>query len=349
MRCNADQLLNQLAQTTPAVFLVYGDEQMLVEETADQIRQQLKQRGVTERQVWHVEGRFDWSQIRWREQSMSLFDNQRLIEIRLPSGAPGKDGGEIFRQFAAEPPEDTFLLIISGKIDNRSQKSKWFTALDGLGLTIPIWPVDVAQLPNWIRQRLKQKNMTIAPETAALMAERVEGNLFAAAQEIEKLTLLCPDGQVTEDIVLASVADNARFQAFGLMDTAISGQAAKIPRMVQQIRAEGTEILALFSAVSWSLHRLVTMAIQLEQGQQLDFIFRAQKPPVWDKAKPMMSKALQRHSALRWQQFLLQLADVDQAAKGQSQSCPWTLLETLCMNVAGIDHYLGEEKHIGYH
>lgn len=349
MRCNAEQLSAQFDQSTPPVFLVYGDEQMLLEEAADTIRQQLRQRGVTERQVWHVEGRFDWSQIRWQEQTLSLFDNQRLIEIRLPSGSPGKEGGEVFRQFADDRPEDTFLLIISGKIDNRSQKSKWFTALDNIGVTVPIWPVDVSQLPRFIKQRLQQKKLTITTEGASLMAERVEGNLFAAIQEIDKLALLCPDGQVTEQIILDSVADNARFQAFGLMDTALLGQADKIPRMVQHIRAEGIEILALFSAVSWSVHRLVTMAIQLEQGQQLDQVFRAQKPPIWDKAKPMMSAALQRHSAQRWQQFLLQLADIDQAAKGYLKTCPWQLLETLCLNVAGIDRYLGEEKQIGYH
>jgi len=348
MRCNIEQLATQLQQSSVPVFFLFGEELMLLEETADQIRQHLKQQGITDRKVWHVEGRFDWSQIKWHEQTMSLFDEQKLVEIRLPSGSPGKEGGEVLRQFVNNPPEDTTLLIISGKVDSRSQKSKWFTELDKIGLTVPVWPVDINQLPRWISQRGKQRGLTIAQQTAILIAERVEGNLFAAAQEIEKLSLLCSDGNVTEQIVLDSVADNAKFQAFGLMDTVMQGQTDKILRMINQIKAEGSDILAIFSAVSWSLHRLVNMSVQLDQGQQLEQVFRAQKPPVWDKAKPMTRQALQRHSASRWQRFLIQLADIDQAAKGNSAADPWSLLETLCLNVAGIDDYLGEEKQFGH-
>ena len=349
MRVNAEQLEAQLQKGLLPVYLIFGDEQMLVEESADLVRQQARQLGANERQVWHVEGRFDWSQIQWQEQTMSLFDSQRLLEIRLPSGSPGKDGGEALRRFVENPPQDTTLLIISGKIDNRSQKSKWFTELDRVGSTTPIWPVDIAHLPRWISQRLKQHNLTASASVAALIAERVEGNLFAAAQEIEKLVLLCPDRQVTEEIVLASVADNARFQAFGLMDTVFKGEAAKVPRMISQLRAEGNDILAIFSAVSWSLHRMVDMASELNQGANIEQVFKAQKPPIWDKAKPIMRQALARHEARRWQQFLQQMAQIDQAAKGSLANCPWTLLETLCLNVAGINcHSEHQGKGIGY-
>jgi DNA polymerase-3 subunit delta len=349
MRVNAEQLAAQLQKGLLPVYLVFGDEQMLVEESADQVRQQARQLGANERQVWHVEGRFDWSQIQWQEQTMSLFDSQRLLEVRLPSGSPGKEGGEAFRRFVDNPPQDTTLLIISGKIDSRSQKSKWFTELDKAGATIPVWPVDITNLPRWITQRLKQRSLTSSPAVSSLIAERVEGNLFAAAQEIEKLVLLCPDGQVNEETVLASVADNARFQAFGLMDTVFKGQAAKIPRMINQLKSEGNDILAIFSAVSWSLHRMVDMAFELNQGAQIEQVFRAQKPPVWDKAKPIMRQALERHEAKRWQQFLQQMAEIDQAAKGTVAKCPWTLLESLCLNVAGVNlHSQHQGNGIGY-
>jgi len=349
MRVNAEQLAAQLQKALLPVYLIFGDEQMLVEESADLVRQHARQLGANERQVWHVEGRFDWSQIQWQEQTMSLFDSQRLLEIRLPSGSPGKDGGEALRRFVDNPPQDTTLLIISGKIDNRSQKSKWFTELDKVGITTPIWPVDITHLPHWISQRLKQHKLTASTSVAALIAERVEGNLFAAAQEIEKLVLLCLYGQVTEEIVLASVADNARFQAFGLMDTVFKGEAAKVPRMISQLRAEGNDILAIFSAVSWSLHRMVDMASELSQGANIEQVFKAQKPPIWDKAKPIMRQALARHEASRWQQFLQQMAQIDQAAKGSLPVCPWTLLETLCLNVAGVNcHSEHQGKGIGY-
>jgi DNA polymerase-3 subunit delta len=280
---------------------------------------------------------------------MSLFDSQRLLEIRLPSGSPGKEGGEALRRFVEQPPVDTTLLIISGKIDKRSQKSKWFTELDRVGATIPVWPVDVAHLPRWITQRMQQRGLQGKPAIASLIAERIEGNLFAAAQEIEKLVLLCPDGQVSEELVLASVADNARFQAFGLMDIVFMGQAAKIPRVISSLKAEGLDILSVFSAVSWSLHRMVDMATQLEYGANIEQVFSAQKPPVWDKAKPIMRQALARHEAKQWQYFLRQMAEIDQAAKGRLQQCPWALLELLCLNVAGVKlHSHNEELAVGY-
>lgn len=337
MRIRDNQLATHLQHDLLPIYLVFGDEPFLVEETVDLIRKRIRQTGVEERQVWHVEGRFKWSDIQWQEQSMSLFSSQRLIEIRLPSGAPGKEGGEAFRHYAANIPADTTLLIISGKIDARSQKSKWFSELDRVGVNTPIWPVDMANLPRWIAQRMQQRGLKASSNCANMIAERVEGNLFAAAQEIDKLQLLCPDGEVTEQLVLDSVADNARFQAFGLMDAVMAGQAHKIPRMINRLRSEGMDILSVFSAVSWSLHRMVDMAIQRDQGARIEQVFSSQKPPVWDKAKPMMQQTLQRHNVQQWQQFLVQMAHIDQAAKGSLKRCPWELMEYLCMHVAGVE------------
>ena len=337
MRLKPEQIAGHCQQGLLPVYLVFGDEQMLVEECSDVIRQQARQNGANDRQVWHVEGQFNWSELQWQEQTMSLFASQRLLEIRLPSGAPGKDGGEALRKYAANPPPDTTLLIISGKIDTRSQKSKWFSELDRIGATIPIWSVDIANLPRWITQRMQQRGLRASHTVASLIAERVEGNLFAAGQEIDKLQLLCPDGEVDEQTVLDSVADNARFESFGLMDSVFAGQTTKIPRMITRLRAEGLDILAVFSAVSWALHRTIDMAIQIEQGQRIEQVLASQKPPIWDKHKPVMRQALMRHTKTQWQGFLQQMANIDQATKGSLQACPWLLLETLCMQVAGIE------------
>ncbi len=336
MRLKAEQLESALQQSLHPVYLVHGDEQLLIEEAADKIRQRVRQAGANDREVWHVEGRFDWSQIKWQEQSLSLFASQRLIEIRMPTGSPGKDGGEALRQFTDNPPQDTTVLIISGKIDNRSQKAKWFTELDQLGATIQIWPVDNTQLPRWILQRMRERGLQADLTLATLIAERVEGNLFAAAQDIDKLSLLSLNGELSEAMVLEAIADNARFDAFGLMDTVLSGQAVKIPRIIERLRAEGIEILAILSAVGWSLRRVVDMSIQLQQGQSVERVIAAQKPPVWDKHKVMIRDSLQRYDSQRWQQFLSQMAEIDQAAKGMTKSCPWQLLQRLCLQAAGI-------------
>lgn len=337
MRLKAEQLDSALQQGLQPVYLVHGDEALLVEETADKIRQAARQAGANDREVWHAEGRFDWSQIQWQEQSLSLFASQRLIEIRLPSGSPGKEGGEALRRFTAEPPADTTLLIISGKIDNRSQKAKWFSELDKLGVTLPVWPVDASHLPRWLMQRMQQKGLKPHQGIAAIIAERVEGNLFAAAQEVDKLVLLQGDEPLTPELVLQSVADNARFQAFGLMDTVMAGQSSRIPRIIGSLHAEGVDILAVFSAVSWTLRRLVDMSVRLQQGEALERVFASQKPPVWDSKKTMTRAALERHHSQRWQQFLSQMADIDQAAKGYNGSDPWRLLEQLCLQASGVN------------
>ena len=349
MRFNADQLTEQLTKGLLPIYLVFGDEAMLVEESSGLIRQKAREEGATERQVWHVEGRFDWSQVQWQEQTMSLFDNKRLLEVRLPSGSPGKEGGAALRQFVDNPPEDTTLLIISGKIDKKSQSSKWFTELERVGAAVAVWPIELSNLPGWIKQRMQHRGLQFNPAIPALIAERVEGNLYAAAQEIEKLVLQCPDSQVSEELVLASVADNARFQAFGLRETVFMGQAAKIPRVLLSLKGEGIEMLSVFSAVSWSLHRMVDMSIQLEQGANIEQVFSAKKTRVWPKSQSMIRKALAKHNARQWKQFLCQMSEVDQAAKGSLQQCPWALLEVLCLNVAGVSlHGQNKEFRLGY-
>lgn len=336
MRVKAEQLNSQLQHSLPVISVVFGDEALLVEETADQIRQQARAHGVSERQVWHADARFDWSKLRFADDSLSLFASQKLIEIRLPSGAPGKEGGEFLRQFAEQPVTDTFLLLITGKLTPQQQKSKWFSALENAGISIPVWPVGIEMLPRWIQQRMRQKGLQSTPSVANLLAERTEGNLFAAAQEIDKLVLLSPDGHVDEQLLIDSVADSARFEAFSLMDAVYTGQSAKIPRMLRMLQAEGNDVLAVFSAVSWSLHRMIDMAVQLENGAQAAQVFASQKPPVWDKARPLIQSGLRRHSAAEWRAFLPQMAAIDRAAKGGGYDNAWRMLTTLCLQVAGV-------------
>ncbi|EMR13040.1 DNA polymerase III subunit delta [Methylophaga lonarensis MPL] len=335
MRLKSEQLAQQLQQQLLPVYLIHGDEPLLVEEAADVVRSALRQHQA-ERQVWHVEGRFDWTQIPWQAQSMSLFASRRLLEIRLPSGSPGKEGSELLRNFASQPAEDTTVLIISGKIAPAQQKAKWYSELERIGATVMIWPVTLDRLPAWIRQRAAQRGVSFNADISAVIAERVEGNLFAAAQEVDKLALLADNGHVEDQMVLASVADNARFEAFGLMDQIYAGQIDRIPRTIRTLQAEGVEILSVFSAVSWSVQRCVDMALQLQQGRPLQQIFASQKPPVWEKSQAMIRRALMRHQPQQWLMFLQQLSLVDQAAKGGLSVSPWQLLEALCLQLAGV-------------
>lgn len=335
MRLKPEQLAQHLQQQVLPVYLIHGDEPLLVEEAADVVRTALRQHQA-ERLVWHVEGRFDWTQIPWQPQSMSLFASRRLLEIRLPSGSPGKEGSELLRRFAADPADDTTVLIVSGKIAAAQQKAKWYTELERVGATLMNWPVTLDRLPAWIRQRAAQRGITLNADISAMIAERVDGNLFAAAQEIDKLALLADNGYVEDDIVLASVANNARFEAFGLMDQIYAGHIDRIPRTLRTLRAEGVEILSVFSAVSWSVQRCVDMALQLEQGRPIQQIFASQKPPVWEKSQAMIRQTLIRHRPQQWLRFLQQLSVVDQAAKGGIAISAWQLLESLCLQLAGV-------------
>jgi len=346
VRVKVEQLAGYLQRDILSpVYFIFGDEPLLLEETGDLVRQYAREQGVSDRQVMHVDARFNWAELSWQEQEMSLFSTQRLIELRLPSGKPGVEGGKALRAYAANPPADTSLLIISGKVDNRSQKSKWFTELDRIGVTVPVWPIDLAHLPNWISQRLQQRGLQASRQVANLLAERVEGNLYAAAQEVEKFALICPGGEVTEQQVIESIADNSRFGAFGLVDAVLEGRIAKLPRILAHLKAEEPNVLAVFSAVSWSLHRIIDVAIKVDEGMRLEQAFSQQKVQPWQQ--PVIRQALTRHNRQQWQDFLQQMSQIDQAAKGVLSLCPWELLEKLCMQVAGCPGLKSEEKRVG--
>ncbi|MDX1572840.1 MAG: DNA polymerase III subunit delta [Methylophaga sp.] len=337
MRLRPEQLAQQLQSELSPVFVISGDEALLVEEAADQVRAAARQQGFIERDVWHADGRFDWQQIAKADANLSLFASKKLIEIRLPGAAPGKEGGEWFRQFAEQASPDSMLLLISGKLDGKQQKAKWYQALDKAGITVPVWPIELEHLPRWIQQRLQTRHLQASPAVAALLAQRLEGNLFAAAQEIDKLALLSSDGHVDEQLVLDSVADSARFEAFGLIDVVQQGEAAKIPRVLAGLRAEGVEVMAVFSAVSWSVQRLADMAQQLASGKSSQQVFSQMRPPVWDNNRSKTLQAIKRHPPRRWLMFVSQLAEIDKAAKGYPDSDnAWRLLERLCLQMAAV-------------
>ena len=228
MKLSPAQLGKHLQGTLAPIYVVCGDEHLLCQEACDAIRAATRAQGFSERQVFHVETGFDWGQLIEAGASLSLFAEKRLIELRIPNGKPGDKGAAALLDYLARPAEDTVLLISLPKLDGSTQKTKWAKALiDGKDVQfLQIWPVDAAQLPQWIRQRLAQAGLSADQEAVELIAARVEGNLLAAAQEIEKLKLLADAGQISADTVQAAVADSARYDVFGLIDAALHGQAA---------------------------------------------------------------------------------------------------------------------------
>lgn len=337
MKLNPAQLAKHLQGSLAPVYVVSGDEPLLCQEACDAIRAACRQRDFSERQVFNAEANFDWGLLLEAGASLSLFAEKRLLELRLPSGKPGDKGAAALQEYLQRPPEDTVLLVTLPKLDGATQKTKWAKALiDGEAAQfIQIWPVDVHQLPQWIRQRLSQAGLAASQDAVDLIAARVEGNLLAAAQEIEKLKLLADGNQLDAATVQAAVADSARFDVFGLIDAALAGEAAHSLRMLEGLRGEGVEPPVILWALAREIRQLAGIAQQFGQGVPLDKAFAQCRPPVWDKRRPLLTRTLQRHSGNRWNQLLQDAQLIDAQIKGQAQGDAWNGLARLALLLAG--------------
>ncbi|MFJ4145034.1 DNA polymerase III subunit delta [Pseudomonas sp. NPDC089734] len=337
MKLAPAQLNKHLQGTLAPVYVISGDDPLLCQEAADAIRTAARQQGFDERQVFSADASFDWGTLLLAGASMSLFAERRLLELRLPSGKPGDKGAAALMEYCANPAEDTLLLISLPKLDGSAQKTKWGKALVEGAQTqfLQIWPVDIGQLPQWIRQRLSQAGLAATQDAVELIAARVEGNLLAAAQEIEKLKLMAEDGQITVETVQAAVADSARFDVFGLTDAILNGEAAHALRILEGLRGEGVETPVILWALTRELRVLANLSLQYSQGIPLEKVFSSARPPIWDKRKPLMSKALQRYPAKRWSQLLMDAQRIDAQIKGQAAGSPWSSLSRLTLLMAG--------------
>lgn len=337
MKLTPAQLPKHLQGNLAPVYVISGDDPLLCQEAADAVRLAARQQGFDERQVFSADANFDWGTLLQAGASLSLFAQKRVLELRLPSGKPGDKGAAALIEYCARPADDTLLLISLPKLDGSAQKTKWGKALiEGQQVQfVQIWPVDTQQLPQWINQRLAQAGLSAQRDAVELISARVEGNLLAAAQEIEKLKLLADGNTITVETVQAAVADSARFDVFGLVDAILNGEAAHALRMLEGLRGEGVEPPVILWALARELRVLAGLAQQFAQGVPLDKAFSQARPPVWDKRKPLMSKALQRYSAQRWAQLLQDAQRIDAQIKGQAQGSPWVSLSRLSLLMAG--------------
>ncbi|WXL26662.1 DNA polymerase III subunit delta [Ectopseudomonas mendocina] len=337
MKLNPTQLNKHLQGNLSPVYVISGDEPLLCQEATDAVRNAARQQGYSERQVFNADNSFDWGNLLQAGASLSLFAEKRILELRIPNGKPGDKGAAALLEYLARPAEDTVLLISLPKLDGSTQKTKWAKALiDGQDSQfVQIWPVEVAQLPQWIRQRLASAGLNATAEAVDMIAVRVEGNLLAAAQEIEKLKLLAEGTQVDVDTVQAAVADSARFDVFGLIDAALNGEAAHALRILEGLRGEGVEPPVILWALAREIRLLAGIAQQFAQGIPLEKAFSSARPPVWDKRRPLVSKALQRLSAARWSALLQDAQHIDAQIKGQAPGDPWSGLSMLTLNLCG--------------
>ncbi len=338
MKLNAAQLQRQLRDGLAPVYVVSGDDPLLCGESADLIRQACRDAGSEERLVFHIDRSFDWGQVREAGNSLSLFAQQRLIELRIPGGKPGDEGIRVLLDWLEAPAPDTTLLISLPKLDSSAQRTKWAKTLmeHGNSRFVQVWPVDAHQLPNWMRDRLAAAGLHATPEALDLLTVRVEGNLLAAAQEIEKLKLFCDGGQLDLETVQQAVADSARFDVFSLSDALLQGNAQHALRILQGLRGEGVEAPVILWAVSREVRSLYSMALEQARGIPLDRIFANQRPPIWDKRKPLLSRALERHPPRVWAELLRLAQQADEQIKGQAEGSEWDTLARILVRAAGV-------------
>lgn len=339
MQIKPEQLNGHLAKGLAPIYFVSGDEPLLVQEACDVIRTAARQTGCTEREVHHVEGGFDWQGFLQSGDAMSLFSDRKLIELRLPTGKPGDKGSKALQAYAERPSEDNVLLIISGKLEGSARNSKWYKSLDRAGAMVTIWPMDLRQLPGWVMRRMKEKSLQPSQDAVSLLVERVEGNLLACAQEIEKLVLLHGTGAVDIEAVAASVADSSRFDIYKLVDGALQGDAIRTSRIIHGLKGEGIEPVLVLWALSREIRAMQSMAFELYQGANVGQVLA--KKRVWDNRKALVQAGLKRHSLPQWQSMLRRCAEVDATIKGVRAGNVWDELLLLSLWLGGTRLFPG--------
>ena len=330
-----EALKEQLARgAAPApLYVVFGDEALLALEAADAIRTAARAAGYDEREVLTVEGgHFDWSRLHDATSSVSLFASLKLLEIRIPGGKPGAEGGEALQQLAANPPQDTVTLLQLPKLDKTQQKAKWFAALEKHAVLVEARPVGRNELPAWISRRLKAQGQQIGSEAASFFADRVEGNLLAARQEIDKLALLYPKGELGLDAIREAVANVARFDVFHLSESWLAGDTARAMRMLDGLEAEGEAPVLVLWSFTEDVRMLIKLGRGLKDGRQVRDM--AGELRLWGDKQRLAAPAVQRIGARRLTEALAECARIDRQIKGVEPGEAWHSLKRLAASLA---------------
>jgi DNA polymerase-3 subunit delta len=338
------QLQAHLQKGLRSLYTLHGDEALLVQEAADTIRAAARQQGYTERSVHVVTGaHFDWSEVLAASGSMSLFADRQILEIRLPTGKPGKEGSPVIQQLAqsAEGNDSTLTLFVLPRLDSATKKGAWFGALEQFGVSLQIDSLDRAQLPQWIAQRLKLQNQSVASgqdgqNCLQFFADRVEGNLLAAHQEIQKLALLYPAGELTQAQVESAVSNVARFDVFKLSEAVLAGQVARVQRMLDGLQAEGEAAVLVHYTLAEDIRALKRVKDAMAEGRPLPMALREQR--IWGAREKLFERVLPKLSTARLAQLLKNAHQVDGIVKGLKvadwPTDPWQALQRLALRVS---------------
>lgn len=328
MRLNPDQLPGALARGLAGAYLVSGDEPLLVGESADSIRSAARAAGFADRRVFFIDRSFAWDELHHESQSLSLFSERRLFELRMPSGKPDK-GALQLAELVTRPPPDVFCLVVTGKLDKKTCESPWVRAFERLGVWVPIWPVATAALPDWLQRRAQRSNLMIEPMAAQMIVDRVEGNLLAAHQDLEKLSLLSNGAPISTELVLQAVGDSARYNVFQLAEAAAAGDAERALHILWGLKSEGVEP----TLILWALVRELRGLWQARERLRLRSNGRGSG---WNQASTPSARALSRLGKLPLAELIIRASQTDRTLKGLAAGDPWTALTGLTASTAGV-------------
>ncbi len=333
MQINPEQLFSRLDQGIPPLIWVSGDETLLVQECLDNIRQRARDQGYTEREVIDTHAHFNWGTLFESANNLSLFADRKIIDLRLHSTKIDNDARKALQDYAANPGEDNLLLITSHKLEKAALSAKWFKAVESCGLFVQIWPINARQLPGWIAQRLQRHGLSADRDSIDILCQRVEGNLLAAAQEIDKLAVLAgSEGRITAAIVARAVADNARFNVFSLIDAALAGHSAKALSILNHLQSEGEDALKMLFFITKETRTLLRMRGRVQRGENVNGVMQAER--VWKNRMDVVGHALRNHTVSSLEQSLLHAVKIDQSVKGLRDDNPWDELADLVLALA---------------
>jgi DNA polymerase-3 subunit delta len=333
MELRLNQLAAHLARTLAPLYVVHGDEPLLAMEAGDAIRAAARRAGCEEREILVAEPGFRWDALMAASANLGLFGAKKLVDLRIPSGKPGTDGARALEYCAAHPSPEQTLLVTLPRLDRATQGSAWFCALVDAGVSIAVPPLATEELPAWIAARLAQQKQSVGRETLAFLAERCEGNLLAARQEIEKLGLLLPAGDLDADAVERAVTDVARYDVFQLSEAWLAGDAARALRIIAALEAEGEGIQLLLWQLSEDVHALAFVQEAAASGSSVSVAIRNAR--VWGRRQAPMERAARRLDADSTTALLATLARLDALSKGIGRGSVWDELRATALAMTG--------------
>lgn len=335
MQLTPDQLAASLGKGVAPVYFICGDEPLQLCEAGDAVRRAARNAGYEAREILSTDTPgFSWAQLAEAADTGSIFADKKIIDLRLPAGTVGADGAKALQGYCERLPMDTLLLISAGKVAKEAFKTRWLQALDKQGIIVNARPLEGRVLQDWMQRRLQRQGLAVDSEGLGLLLTRSEGNLLAAAQEIEKLFVLYGGGALNAAQIADAVADSARYDVYKLVDAVLAARVGRILKILAGLRQDGVAAPIVLWALTREARTLISIKQALAAGQNKERVFRDHQ--IWDKRKPLVGEALTRLGDSELQAILLLAAQADRQSKGQQPGDAWVSLQAMCLLFASL-------------